>query len=123
MQRFCARAVSQIGQNNVAKLLAETLIEEEKTDKLLTTRLRQLERSSREQVKRIGSVNDIWFATLLSGSFLGQQAGDALLPQLERCELRDINVDHTNAVPVFGIPRLGNEFLYRIKPDALAAAF
>jgi len=41
----------------------------------------------REQVKRIGSANDIWFATLLSGSFLGQQAGDALVPQLRNSEV------------------------------------
>lgn len=35
-----------------------------------------------EQVNRIGSGNDVWFATLLSGSFLGQQLGGAA-PELQ----------------------------------------
>jgi len=43
----------------------------------------------REQVNRAGPANDIWFATLLSGSFLAQQTGDALTPQLRKAEVLD----------------------------------
>ena len=34
------------------------------------------------EINRIGSTSDMWFATLLSGSFLGEQTGDTLPPQL-----------------------------------------
>jgi hypothetical protein len=38
----------------------------------------KLDPTLREQVDRIGPSNDVWFATVLSGSFLAQQLGDAL---------------------------------------------
>jgi hypothetical protein len=41
-----------------------------------------IEPALREQADRIGAQNDIWYATSLSGSFLAQEAGDALPPAL-----------------------------------------
>lgn len=35
-----------------------------------------------DEVFRIVPISDMWFATLLPGSFLGEQTGDALPPQL-----------------------------------------
>ena len=43
----------------------------------------------REQVNRIGPTSDIWFATVLPGSFLAHQMGDALPPQIGSSELLD----------------------------------
>jgi hypothetical protein len=40
----------------------------------------------RDQVDRIGPANDVWFATILSGSFLTQQLGDALPSILRNSE-------------------------------------
>ena len=40
----------------------------------------------REQVNRIGLRNDFWYATVLSGSFLSRQIGDALPSQLRNSE-------------------------------------
>jgi hypothetical protein len=43
----------------------------------------------REQVARIGPANDMWFATLLSGSFLVRQTHDSLPPPMRNSELLD----------------------------------
>lgn len=43
----------------------------------------------RDQADRIGTRNDIWYATTLSGSFLVQQAGDALPPPLRNSGVLD----------------------------------
>ncbi len=44
--------------------------------------LRGIDPTLRSQINRIGPGNDVWYATTLSGSFLGQQVADALPSEL-----------------------------------------
>ena len=48
-----------------------------------------IEPALRDQADRIGTRNDIWYATSLSGSFLAQEAGDALPPALRGSRVLD----------------------------------